>query len=127
MFKKRSSYHSTKKITYKGVVYDSNLELHFYKLLEINKLVDKVKTQVPFLLQESFKWQGKTIRKIEYIADFYFEDKKIVIEPKGLLEEKAKIKHKIFKYKYPNILFFLTRNQADNIEVIKKLKIIYGI
>lgn len=140
MFKRKkktaSAYHSTKKITYKGIIWDSSLELNFYKLLEINNLVDKVQLQVAFLLQESFKHQGKTIRKMEYIADFVLtipyiviEDNKevikyhkIVVEPKGLLEEKAKIKHKIFKYKYPTYLFFLPRNQADNIEVIKQIK-----
>jgi hypothetical protein len=123
---RRTKYHSTKKVMYKNITFDSSLELYFYKLLEINKLESKVKMQVAFELQPSFKYFKQTIRKIDYVSDFYFEDKKIVVETKGLLEEKAKIKHKIFKHRYNDHLFFMPRNRADCETVIKEIIQIYG-
>jgi hypothetical protein len=118
-------YYSTKKVKYNNLTFDSGLELYFYKLLESNNLLENLKMQEPFELQASFKHQGSTIRKIEYVSDFYLTDKKIVIETKGLLEEKAKIKHKIFKFKYPDHKFFMPRNQMQCREVLEEIKKIY--
>jgi len=118
-------YYSTKKVKYNNLTFDSGLELYFYKLLESNNLLEHLKMQEPFEIQPSFKYRGSTIRKIEYVSDFYLTDKKIVIETKGLLEEKAKIKHKIFKYKYPDHIFFMPRNQMQCREVLEEIKKIY--
>lgn len=118
-------YYSTKKVKYNNLTFDSGLELYFYKLLESNNLLEHLKMQEPFEIQPSFKYQGSTIRKMEYISDFYLTDKKIVIETKGLLEEKAKIKHKMFKFKYPDHIFFMPRNQMQCREVIEEIKKIY--
>ena len=119
-------YYSTKKVKYNNLTFDSGLEVYFYKLLESNNLIEHLKMQEPFELQATFKYGNKTIRKIEYISDFYLTDKKIVIETKGLLEEKAKIKHKIFKFKYPDHLFFMPRNQLQCREILEQIKKIYG-
>lgn len=118
-------YYSTKKVKYNNLTFDSGLELYFYKLLESSNLLEHLKMQEPFELQPSFKWQNKTIRKIEYVSDFYLTDSKIVIETKGLLEEKAKIKHKIFKFRYPTHEFFMPRNQIQCREVLEEIKKIY--
>lgn len=118
-------YYSTKKIKYNNLIFDSGLELYFYKLLESNNLLTSLRLQEPFEIQPSFKYEGKTIRKIEYVSDFYLTDSKIVIETKGLLEEKAKIKHKMFKFKYPDHLFFMPRNQEQCREVLEQIKKIY--
>lgn len=118
-------YYSTKKVKYNNLTFDSGLELYFYKLLESNNLLENLKMQEPFEIQPSFKYRGSTIRKMEYICDFYLTDKKIVIETKGLLEEKAKIKHKMFKFKYPDHIFFMPRNQMQCREVIEEIKKIY--
>jgi hypothetical protein len=119
-------YYSTKKVKYNNLTFDSGLELYFYKLLEKENLLAHLKMQEPFELQPSFKWQDKTIRKMDYVSDFYLTDKKIVIETKGLLEEKAKIKHKLFKFKFPDHYFFMPRNQVQCREVIEEIKKIYG-
>lgn len=118
-------YYATKKIKYNNLIFDSGLEVYFYKLLESNNLLEHLKMQEPFELQPSFKWQNKTIRKMEYVSDFYLTDTKIVIETKGLLEEKAKIKHKMFKFKYPDHLFFMPRNQIECREILEQIKKIY--
>jgi hypothetical protein len=119
-------YYSTKKVKYNNLTFDSGLELYFYKLLEKENLLATLKMQEPFELQPTFKWQNKTIRKMEYVSDFYLADKKIVIETKGLLEEKAKIKHKLFKFKFPDHNFFMPRNQVQCREVIEEIKKLYG-
>jgi hypothetical protein len=72
-------YYATKKVKYNNLTFDSGLELYFYKLLESSNLLEHLKMQEPFELQPSFKWQNKTIRKMEYVSDFYLTDTKIVI------------------------------------------------
>ena len=89
-------------------VFDSVLEARRYKqlaLLEKAGEISNLKLQVPFLLQESFRKNGKTYRKIEYIADFVYEEKgqTVVEDTKGIKTDVFKIKQKLFEYKYPNL------------------------
>lgn len=98
-------------------VFDSVLEARRYKqlaLLERAGEIKNLKLQVPFLLQESFRKNGKTYRKIEYIADFVYEEKgQIIVEDtKGIKTDVFKIKQKLFEYKYPNLsLKIITREE----------------
>lgn len=98
-------------------VFDSVLEARRYKqltLLERAGEIKNLKLQVPFLLQESFRKNGKTYRKIEYIADFVYEEKgqTIVEDTKGIKTDVFKIKQKLFEYKYPNLsLKIVTREE----------------
>lgn len=87
-------------------VFDSIAESKRYKelaLLERAGEISELTLQPKFLLQESFKKNGKTYRKIEYIADFMYREKgQIVIEDvKGKETEVFKLKRKLFEYKYP--------------------------
>lgn len=89
-------------------VFDSVLEARRYKQLALLERVGEIKNlklQVPFLLQESFRKNGKTYRKIEYIADFVYEEngQTIVEDTKGIKTDVFKIKQKLFEYKYPNL------------------------
>lgn len=89
-------------------VFDSVLEARRYKQLALLERVGEIsnlKLQVPFLLQESFRKNGKTYRKIEYIADFVYEEngQTIVEDTKGIKTDVFKIKQKLFEYKYPNL------------------------
>lgn len=89
-------------------VFDSVLEARRYKqlaLLERAGEIKNLKLQVPFLLQESFRKNGKTYRKIEYIADFVYEEKgqTIVEDTKGMQTDVFKLKHKLFEKKYPDL------------------------
>lgn len=89
-------------------VFDSALEAKRYRqlvLLERAKAIKNLQLQVPFLLQEGFRKNGKTYRKIEYIADFVYEEngKTVVEDTKGVKTEVFKIKQKLFEYKYPNL------------------------
>ena len=89
-------------------VFDSAKEAQRYielKLLEKAKQISNLELQPRFLLQDSFRKNGKTYRKIEYIADFkYIENGKTIVEDvKGLQTDVFKIKHKLFEKKYPEL------------------------
>lgn len=99
-------------------IFDSALEAKRYRqlaLLEKAGEIKNLKLQVPFLLQESFRKNNKTYRKIEYIADFvYEEDEKTIVEDtKGMKTDVFKIKQKLFEYKYPDLtLKVITKDEV---------------
>ena len=73
-----------------------------------NGTLKDYKLQQKYLLQPSFKHFGKTIREINYISDFdlyYANGDFLVIDVKGMATADAKIKAKLFKFKYPDINF----------------------
>ena len=111
-----NKYKNTK-IVIDNIKFDSVLEANRYqelKLLQRAKQISNLRLQVPFLLQEGFKKNGKTHRKIEYIADFVYEEngQTIVEDTKGMKTETFKIKQKLFEYKYPDLnLKIITREE----------------
>ena len=99
-----------KKVQINNYVFDSIAESRRYKelaLLEKAKVIENLQLQPRFLLQESFKKNGKTYRKITYKADFYYFDnhlgKYIVEDVKGFKTDVYKLKKKMFEYKYPEL------------------------
>ena len=114
MTKKRSKYgvdqtkDGIKKRTYNGVRYDSLAELQFLREIIEPKVASgeivKWERQVKFELQEGFIYKGKKILPINYIADYviYWADRKrTIIDVKGKVDATAKLKKKLFTYKYP--------------------------
>lgn len=102
------SKYKNKKTQVDMYVFDSAKEAQRYrelKLLERAGEISNLELQPRFLLQESFKKNGKTYRKIEYVADFkYTENGKTIVEDvKGLQTDVFKIKHKMFEKKYPEL------------------------
>lgn len=75
--------------------------------MERQELIKDVKLQTRFELQPKYKKNNKTIRAINYIADFTYFDvntgKTIIIDTKGYRTEVYKLKKKIFEYKYPDL------------------------
>lgn len=68
----------------------------------------KYELQKQFELQPKFVYNGETISAITYIADFvlyYPDDHKEVIEIKGKADSAALIKRKMFRYKYPDVIY----------------------
>ena len=64
-----------KKVIVDDYIFDSVQESRRYKelkLLERAGEISNLKLQPRFLLQDSFKKNGKTYRKIEYVADFMY-------------------------------------------------------
>ena len=93
-----------KKVQVDMYVFDSIRESQRYKELKLLEKVGEISNlelQPRFLLQDSFKKNGKTYRKIEYIADFqYIENGKAIVEDvKGMQTDVFKLKHKRFGIK----------------------------
>ena len=102
------SKYKNKKTQIDMYIFDSVKEARRYKelkLLEQAGEISNLELQPHFLLQESFKKNGKTYRKIEYIADFkYIENGKTKVEDvKGVQTDVFKLKHKLFEKKYPEL------------------------
>ena len=101
-------YHA-KKTAVDGITFDSRKEAERYKelkALERVRKIDGLELQPRFELQESFKHKGKTIRKIEYVADFLYLDlstlELVVEDVKGVKTDVYKLKKKIFLKIYGN-------------------------
>lgn len=90
-----------------GKEFDSKAEAKRYEELEFMESAGKIKAlelQPEFLLQDKFRYRGKTERAVKYIADFkYFDVEKgvyVVEDVKGVETEVFKIKRKLFLKKY---------------------------
>lgn len=104
-----SKYYATK-TTVDGITFDSKKEAQRYaelKRLERCGAIRDLRLQPEYPLQDSFKKNGKTYRKIAYKADFeYFDIQKgkvVVEDVKGVKTEVYKLKKKLFEYKYPEL------------------------
>jgi hypothetical protein len=106
--------YNNKKVIIDKIKFDSKLEANCYLFL---KPLFELELQPRFELQKSFKRGSKTIRKIEYVADFKFKikDKNIIIDSKGMETPVYKLKYKLLVYKYPEIEFYAVKS-------VKKLK-----
>lgn len=101
---------NTEKRTHNGIVFDSILEMKYYRdvllpKVESGEVINYV-LQKPYELQPKFVHNGKTIRPIKYVADFYIVYKdghEEVIDTKGYADQVAILKRKAFWYHYPDI------------------------
>lgn len=111
--------YGSKKEKIDGYVFDSKIESRYYlqlKWLQDNEQILFFRLQPHYLLQEAFKKDGRSFRKIEYIADFEVHnlDGSIeVVDVKGVETEAFKIKRKLFEKKYPHKLSLVTYSQID--------------
>lgn len=93
------------KTTVGGITFDSGLEAKRYtqlKILEAAGTIKHLQIQPKFNLMDRYKYDGKTIRAIYYIADFVYEEngKRIVEDVKGIRTKDYIIKSKLFIKKY---------------------------
>lgn len=101
---------NTEKRTYNGIVFDSILEMKYYRdvllpKVESGEVINYV-LQKPYELQPKFVHNGKAIRPIQYVADFYIiykDGREEVIDTKGYGDQVAILKRKIFWYHYPDV------------------------
>lgn len=107
----RSKYHVSAKEarTYDGIVFDSKAEMEYYRDVVLPKYhtgeIESFELQKPFVLQPGFRRDGKSVRAITYVCDFYLiykEGHTEVIDVKGMATPEAKLKRKMFWYKYPD-------------------------
>lgn len=110
---KRSKFNvdrDTAKRTFNEIVFDSAMEMKFYRDVVLPQVesgqIMYYELQKPYELQPKFTHDGKAVRAIVYVADFYIEytDGRIkVFDTKGAADSIAKCKRKLFWYKYPDI------------------------
>ena len=98
------SKYNSKKVEYKGVVFDSKVECDYYQHLERNlgERYDRIELQPKYELQPKFE----NFRSINYVSDFaLWKDGKLieVVDVKGMPTPEAKIKSKIFRYQNRDI------------------------
>ena len=100
------SKYNNKRIIYQDLKFDSIREKNRYihlKELEDKGEIKNLELQKKYELQESFKLNGKTIRAINYICDFYYIDQngvEHIEDSKGMRTDVYKLKKKLFEYKY---------------------------
>lgn len=100
------------KRTYDGIVFDSQMEMRFYRDVVLPQSrsghIRHYELQKEYILQPKFYNGKKTVQPIIYVADFFIEysDGTIeVIDTKGCPDSVAKIKRKMFWYLYPDITY----------------------
>lgn len=103
---KRNKYHN-QKVTIDGHKFDSIAEGNRYLVLK--DMLDRgeitnLKLQPPFVLFKSFKYQGRLIRQIKYIADFMYievsSDLIVVEDVKGKVLPVFRLKEHLFLRQY---------------------------
>jgi len=108
MFQGYSKY-GAKKTVVDGITFASKKEAKRYGelqlLLKAGEITDLI-LQPRFILQEKFTVRSEKIRAIEYVGDFQYiyNGETIVEDVKGMLTEVFKLKSKMFKYKYQDII-----------------------
>lgn len=100
------------KRTYDEIVFDSKLEMRYYRDVIRPKMdsgdIIHCELQKPYELQPKFVHDGRTVQPIKYIADFfvrYKDGSEEVIDTKGYPDTTAIIKRKMFWYKYPDTTY----------------------
>lgn len=100
------------KRTFNNITFASKLEMNYYKDVILpnveSKQISYFELQKKYELQPSFQLNGKIIKAITYVADFYVEYSNgeiEVIDTKGFPDNTAKLKRKLFWYKYSNIKY----------------------
>ena len=101
------SKYFSKKVELHGIKFQSKKEGAYYlklKALEKSGTIKDLELQKEYILQDSFKINKKTRRKISYKADFTYkttaDDKLHIIDVKGFKTDVYMLKKKLFEYKY---------------------------
>lgn len=107
--KRLKSKYNAQKVTVDGIKFDSRKEAARYKELKALELVgkiDRLELQPRFVLMDGFRYEGKAVRKIEYVADFLYRDlstlELVVEDVKGVKTDVYKLKKKLFLKRYGN-------------------------
>lgn len=104
--KSTMSKYKNKKVVVDNILFDSKKEANYYTKLKILKDAGKIldlELQKKFVLQPTFKLNGKTYRAITYIADFVYKDQEgqtHVVDTKGYRTQVYKIKKKLFMKRF---------------------------
>jgi hypothetical protein len=131
------SKYNAKKVVIDGITFDSAVESYYYEYLKELKAKEKIlnfELQPKYELISKFKKDGKQYQGIKYKADFiiyHLDGSEEVIDVKGMATPEAKMKRKLFNYKYHDLkLTWLCRSKKysstgwieyDELEKLKRL------
>lgn len=136
IIKRQSKYNvnikDKEKRSHNGIVFDSILEMKYYRDVVLPQVesgdIVYYELQKRYELQPKFTHEGKTVQPINYVADFFIRYKdgtEEVIDTKGNPDSVAKIKRKLFWYKFPDLRYlWICYSKKDGgwvtFEVVKK-------
>lgn len=118
----RSKYNA-KKVVIDNIKFDSKAEAAYYQQLKLLKMAGEVVSfdlQPEFILQDSFRKNGKLYRAIKYKADFlvrYSDGHEELIDIKGMLTKEFRIKQKLFELRYMQSIKCLKQKGRNFVEV----------
>lgn len=129
---KIKSKYKAMKVHVNDIKFDSIVEAKYYVYLlkekAVHKQIEEIELQVPFILQDKIKKNGKTILPIKYIADFvikYKDGTTRVVDIKGVVTADFKLKRKMFEYRYLDYTLEcinLYEGEWRHIEEIEKIR-----
>ena len=108
--RKAHKYNATKK-TVDGVTFDSAGEARAFALLNLWHKVGAIQSlerQPRYTLMDGYvDATGRKVRAMEYVPDFRFirDNKIVVVDFKGMRTEAYKLKAKLFRQRYPYLIF----------------------
>lgn len=109
--------YNNKKTVIDGIRFDSKEEAKYYELLKRKRAEGEIQNyelQPKYILQPSFKRDGKTIRAITYTPDFlvyHTDGTEEIIDIKGMETQQGLMRRKMFWHKYPDLkLTWLSRS-----------------
>lgn len=120
--------YGARKTVVDGITFDSKAEAKYYehlKWLKQGKQIKDFSLQPRFELQEAFKKNDKTFRKIEYIADFEItklDGTKEIIDIKGMETKEFAIKRKLYERKFDTPLKVIAFDRSLGFIELDKLK-----
>lgn len=109
----KPSKYRNKKTVIDGITFHSKKEAVRYqelKMLEKAGVISGLTLQPKFEICDRVKWNGKTIPKKFYIADFQYIENgvEIVEDVKGMITSVYSLKRSLFLTKYPQYRFIET-------------------
>lgn len=117
MFKKTKHKYNAKSVEIDGIKFSSELEGRFYRYFR-DYSIKILEFQPRFTLQDAFKHDGQTIRKIEYVCDFLIEyaGDRFYIEAKGMETEAYKLKKKLWLKRYGHENYLIVAKSLKSLE-----------
>jgi hypothetical protein len=107
------------KTTVDGITFDSKMEARFYEFVKELRMTGKIgafEMQVKYEIFPAYTFNGKKVRKVEYVADFvvyHHDGTEEIIDVKGVETDVFKLKRKMFEYKYQKPIKCITWSRVD--------------
>lgn len=131
--KEKPPKYGNKKTVLNGIIFDSGLEAHFYRLLILVNI--KFRLKVEYVLHEGFVYGGEKIKPSKIIPDFIiydnFQNLVAIVDTKGRRTAKWSLQFKLLKYQLFKqgiiVPIFTPSTKAECQKVIDLLLINRGI